>query len=83
MADMSRDFPVKRFLAGFYRVEASEAFANVKRERSGEHKGKWSTEIRSNGSGDLIQYAGVWNTMREGVEEACRVLTRYDAGAAP
>lgn len=67
-----------RFFSGFYRVTASEAYANVKRERQGEHSGKWVVDIRNN-SGDLIQYAGVWKTMRDGVEEAKFVLRRWDA----
>ncbi len=75
MADQT--FPVKRFLAGFYRVSAPQAFANVKLDRRGEHKGKWVCEIRSEVTREIIQFAGVWNTKREGVEEVQRVLQRY------
>lgn len=75
-APMDPDFrKVVRFMAGFYRITAPLAFANVKKERNGEFKNKWCVDIRNN-NGDIIQYAGVWNTKRDATEEAIRILGR-------
>ncbi len=78
---MSAPLKTTRFLTGYYRVSASDAFANVKLERHGEHRGKWVVDVR-NKSGDLIQYAGVWKTKREAVEEAQFVLRRFHVESA-
>lgn len=65
-----------RFLAGYYRITATDGWANVKKASEGEHRGKWVVDIRNN-SGALVQYAGVWNTKREAIDEAISVLNRH------
>jgi hypothetical protein len=70
-------FPITRFLTGYYRVSAPEAYGNVKKMRYGEFRGMWVCDIRRQSSGELIQYAGVWKTKREGVEEVQFILQRY------
>lgn len=63
-----------KFLSGWYRLSNGVCFSNVKLETRGEFVGKWSADIRR-ANGDLVQYAGIWNTKREAVAEATRYLT--------
>lgn len=71
-----------KLLSGWYRVSGDEHFGNVKRERTGEHAGKWTADFRYRDSGDLIQYAGVWNTKREAVEEVEFLISRRERVSA-
>jgi hypothetical protein len=66
---------VSKFLKGWYRVSGEHHFSNVRLERSGE----WFVDLRYSHNGDLRQLAGLWNTKREAVEEAERVIARADA----
>lgn len=67
------EFTVTRFLAGYYRVTAEDGFANIKRSRDGKHEGKWVGDVR-NKNGALVQYTGVWETKKEAIEEAQKIL---------
>lgn len=66
---------IKKFLSGYYRIEAPLGYGNVKLSRGPEHKGKWLADIHNN-SGDLVCYAGIWKTKKDAVEEVTNILTR-------
>lgn len=69
-----------RILAGWYQVSNGEYFGNVRRGREydGELKSKWYADIRKSSTGDLVRYAGIWDSKRDAVEEVTHILnTRY------
>lgn len=68
-----------KFLHGWYRVTGKHYFSNVKLTAKRGTLGCWSVDIRYSHSGELRQYAGLWDTKREAVEEAIRVIERADA----
>lgn len=72
---MTQALKIEKLLGGWYRVSNGSYFSNVKRERTG----KWSADIRRSNDGVLIQYAGIWITKREAIEEATSLLnsSRY------
>lgn len=64
---------LNKMYAGCYRTEARswdrEKFAQIKKQGN-----EWLIEIREVATGDLVQYAGLWSTLRDAAEEAVRVL---------
>ena len=67
-----------KFLAGWYRISGDEHFGNVRRDRA--HPGKWVADLR-NAAGDLIQFAGIWNTKREAADEVTHLIRRRERAA--
>lgn len=65
-------------LAGWYRTESvTDCWDN---RRFGQmHKksdGMWHAEIRDGDTGQILQYAGIWKTLRDAVEEVESTLNR-------
>ena len=62
----------KRFVtAGVYRVSTGgPRFAHIRREGR-----KWRVAIRATDTGNLIHYAGIWDTLRLAEAEAIHCLT--------
>lgn len=67
-----------KLLSGWYRISGDEFFGNVKHERRGEHRGKWTADLRIRQSGDLVQYAGAWNTKADAVEEVTHLINQRE-----
>lgn len=68
----------RKLLYGWYRVSGEHYFSNVKLSAKRGTLGCWSADLRLRHSGDLIQFAGLWDTKREAVEEAKRLIERHD-----
>lgn len=61
-----------KIMAGMYKVSTghSKHYANINKKGN-----EWHADIR-NGLGELEQYAGIWNTKKEAIEEAVSILER-------
>lgn len=73
----------KKLLNGWYRVSGEYYFSNVRLTAKRGTLGCWSADIRKRDSGDLVQYAGLWDSKRDAVEEATRIIQRKDALHVP
>ena len=71
-----------KFLSGWYRVSGQHHFSNVKRSTA-YGRVQWSVDLRRGHDGELVQLAGLWDSKREGVEEAERIIARADALYVP
>jgi hypothetical protein len=64
---------INKMYAGCYRTEArswnGEQFAQIKKQGR-----EWLIEVREVETGDLVNYAGLWNTLTDAKEEAVSVL---------
>ena len=61
----------ERWMAGYYRINNGERFAGIRR-----HGRKWHVEIRQSSTGNLLQYAGIWDSLHDASKEAEWVLSR-------
>jgi hypothetical protein len=68
-----------KLLSGWYRISGQHYFSNVRLTAKRGTLGCWSADLRVRSSGDLRQYAGLWDTKREAIEEAARLIERHDA----
>ncbi len=61
----------------FYRLCSDTHFANIRKGRkySDEQSSKWYADIRTT-NGNLVRYAGIWNTRKDAIEEATWLLER-------
>ena len=57
-----------KFMPGHYRVVSDDKFAHIHKDGR-----KWYATIRAL-NGDLIRYAGIWNTLKDAIEESERLL---------
>jgi hypothetical protein len=39
---------------------------------------KWTAEIRYSESGDIRQYAGIWNTKKDAIEEVVSIIDYFN-----
>jgi hypothetical protein len=74
------EFKLSKIGRGFYQVSNGEYFSNLQKiegwHEYSEYKGKWMADIRVSRTGELVRYAGIWNTMKEAREEAEWIITR-------
>ena len=55
---------LKKHYEGCYRINYGDIFGQIKKV-----KRTWQAEVRNTKTGQLIRYAGLWNTRREAIEE--------------
>ena len=59
----------RKHCTGMYRLTINaDQFARIRKLM-----GAWLVEIRNTNSGDLIQYAGLWPTLRDAKADALRL----------
>jgi hypothetical protein len=80
---MEQTMKITKFLHGRYRVSGEHYFSNVTLSGKRGTLGCWSADIRRSDSGDLVQYAGLWDTKRDAVDEAKHIIARMDALFVP
>ena len=56
---------LKKHYEGCYRISFGDVFGQIKKVR----RSQWQAEVRDTQTGQLIRYAGLWNTRREAIEE--------------
>lgn len=62
---------------GCYRIrKGGELFGQIHHDHP-DFPRKWVAEIRYTETGNLRQYAGIWNTLKEAREEVEFILSRY------
>lgn len=63
---------IRKHYKGCYRITVNnDFFGQIKKNGH-----KWHAEYRSNDGGHIVQYAGIWNTKREAVEEVMFSVNR-------
>lgn len=71
------NFHVEKWHTGVYRVRLKDDNGNLSHMFGQIRKNgrKWHAEIRHTDTGDLIRYAGIWDTLKEATEEIHHILS--------
>lgn len=64
------DMTFEKWMPGYYRLSIGGHFAGIRKHDDR----KWHVEIRESATGELRRYAGIWDTLRDGREEAEGIL---------
>lgn len=65
---------IEKHYPGCFRIsDGGEAFGQIKKDGK-----KWTAEIRYSESGNIKQYAGIWNTKKEAIEEVVSIIEYFN-----
>lgn len=69
---MASEIIESKMTAGRYRLSGHHYFSNVTRKPDG-----WHADLRRE-DGTLQQFAGIWRTKRDAIDEATHLIKRHD-----
>jgi len=70
--DVSKDYTIEKHAKNIFRIKLK---TNKVRFGQIHKKSKWEAEIRDK-DGNLVRYAGIWNSKKEAVDEILFILMR-------
>ncbi len=73
----TKELKLIKHVDNHYRLISDTHFSNIRRgsKYSGEQSSKWYADIRTT-DGNLVRFAGIWNTRKDAIEEATWIIER-------